>query len=50
MTEAEQPNDWTAEGHSGVDPITASWDGLPEYEVVASIPWADLQTVDPPRG
>jgi hypothetical protein len=32
MTEAEQPSDWAAEGHQGVDPITASWDGLPEYQ------------------
>ena len=50
MTEAEQPSDWAAEGHVGMDPITASWEGLPEYEVVATIPWADLQTVDPPQG
>jgi hypothetical protein len=48
MIEAEQPSDWAAEGHSGTDPITASWDGLPEYQVVASLPWGDLQTVDPP--
>jgi hypothetical protein len=50
MTEAEQPGDWAAEGHPGEDPITASWDGLPEYEVLAGIPWAELQTVDPPQG
>jgi hypothetical protein len=49
MTEAEQPSDWAAEGHAGLDPITASWDGLPEYEVIATIPWAELQTVDPPQ-
>jgi hypothetical protein len=47
--EAEQASDWAAEGHTGTDPITASWDGLPGYEVVASLPWPDLQVVDPPR-
>jgi hypothetical protein len=49
MLEAEQPSDWAAEGHSGTDPITASWAGEQEYQVVASLPWASLQTVDPPR-
>jgi hypothetical protein len=47
--EAEQPEDWAAEGNTGTDPITASWDGLAEYQVVASLPWADLQVVDPPQ-
>jgi hypothetical protein len=47
--EAEQSSDWAAEGHTGIDPITASWEGLQEYEVVASLPWSDLQVVDPPR-
>jgi hypothetical protein len=47
--EAEQPSDWAAEGHSGTDPITASWDGLAEYEVVANLPWASMQAVDPPQ-
>jgi hypothetical protein len=46
--EAEQPSDWAAEGHTGIDPITASWDGLEAYQVVASLPWSDLQVVDPP--
>ncbi len=48
--EADQTSTWAAEGHSGTDPITASWDGLPEYQVVASLPWNDLQTIDPPQG
>ena len=47
--EAEQQSDWAAEGHSGTDPITASWDGLVEYQVVANLPWASLQAVDPPQ-
>jgi len=38
MLEAEQPSDWAAEGNSGTDPITASWDGQPEYGVVATCP------------
>jgi hypothetical protein len=46
--EAEQPSDWAAGGHTGIDPITASWDGLEAYQVVASLPWSDLQVVDPP--
>jgi hypothetical protein len=47
--ESEQPSDWAAEGHSGTDPITSSWDGLQEYQVVASLPWSSLQVVDPPQ-
>jgi hypothetical protein len=45
MLYAEDTTDWSAQGHTGVDPITASWDGLSEYQVVADIPWNDL-TVD----
>jgi hypothetical protein len=48
MLEAEQSSDWVAEGHSGTDPITASWQGEAEYSVVASLPWSQLQAVDPP--
>jgi hypothetical protein len=47
--ESEQTSDWAAEGHSGTDPITASWDGLQEYQVLASLPWSSLQVVDPPQ-
>ncbi len=49
MIEAEQPSDWAAEGNSGTNPITASWDGLEEYEVVANLPWSSVQAVDPPQ-
>ena len=49
MLQAEQPSDWAAEGHSGTDPITASWTGEQEYQVVANLPWSSLQAVDPPR-
>jgi hypothetical protein len=45
MLEAEQPSDWAAEGGPGTDPITASWDGQPEYSVVANLPWSELQAV-----
>jgi hypothetical protein len=48
FVEAEQPSDWASEGNSGVDPITASWGGPEAYQVVASLPWSDLQVVDPP--
>ena len=47
--EAEQSSDWTAEGNTGPSPITTSWDGLQEYQVVASLPWSSLQAIDPPR-
>ena len=50
MLEAEQPSDWAEEGNAGTDPITASWEGLPEYKVVADLPWSSLQTVNPPQG
>ena len=46
--ESEQASDWTAEGNTGPNPISTSWDGLQEYEVVASLPWSSLQAVDPP--
>jgi hypothetical protein len=48
MLVAEQHGDWAAEGNSGTDPITASWNGQQEYQVVASLPWSHLQAVDPP--
>jgi hypothetical protein len=47
MIEAEQSSDWAAEGNTGTDPITASWDGLQEYQVVANLPWSSLQAIDP---
>ena len=48
MLQAEQPQDWTAQGHQGQSPLLASWQGLSEYQVVADLPWASLQAVDPP--
>ena len=50
MIEAEQPSDWAEEGGTGTDPITASWEGQPEYKVVAGLPWSSLQAVNPPQG
>jgi hypothetical protein len=49
MLQSEQTSDWAAEGNSGTDPITASWEGLPEYKVVAGLPWGSLQAVNPPQ-
>jgi hypothetical protein len=49
MIEAEQSSDWAAQGNSGTDPISASWQGQQEYQVVASLPWSNLQAVDPPH-
>ncbi|HET9059082.1 MAG TPA: hypothetical protein VFN61_04115, partial [Acidimicrobiales bacterium] len=45
--EADSPSSWSAEGHSGTDPITAAMNGQPEYQVVASLPWGSLQHVTP---
>ena len=50
MLEAEQPSDWSAEGHTGRAPTVVASDGLPEYSVVAKLPWDKLQAVDPPAG
>jgi hypothetical protein len=49
MLNAEQPSDWAAEGNTGTDPITASWKGAQEYQVVANLPWSQLQVVNPPN-
>ena len=43
--EAEQTSDWAAEGQSGTDPITASWSGQAEYNVVQNLPWSSIQAV-----
>ncbi len=48
MLQAEQPQDWAAQGHRGQSPLLASWQGLSEYQVVADLPWASLQAVSPP--
>jgi hypothetical protein len=45
MLVAEDSTDWTAQGHTGTDPITASWGGDQEYQVVADLPWNKLQVV-----
>ena len=49
MLNAEQPSDWTAEGNTGTDPLTSSWAGAQEYQVVANLPWSQMQVVDPPN-
>jgi hypothetical protein len=48
MVQSETSADWTNEGHSGVDPITQSWAGRPEYAALSGIPWANLQVIAPP--
>jgi hypothetical protein len=42
---SEQASDWAAEGYSGTDPITASWDGDAEYSVLEGLPWSQLQAL-----
>jgi hypothetical protein len=49
MLEAEQSSDWAAQGHSGTDPISQSWDGAQEYQVVANLPWGSLQALNAPQ-
>jgi hypothetical protein len=44
---AEDPADWAASGHTGTDPITASWAGQPEYWAMNGIPWGNLEQVLP---
>lgn len=48
MIQAEAPRDWAFEGHTGTDPIVASFDGLPEYQVLNGMPWSLLQVIQPP--
>jgi hypothetical protein len=49
MLQSEQTSDWAAEGNRGTDPITSSWQGQQEYQVVSSLPWSQLQALDPPH-
>ncbi|HUB71680.1 MAG TPA: hypothetical protein VL984_14765 [Acidimicrobiales bacterium] len=49
MIQAEQASDWYAEGHEGPSPMVAAWGGLPEFKVIAPLPWQDLQAVRPPE-
>jgi hypothetical protein len=46
--EADQLTAWSGEGHSGPDPISASQDGVQSYQVIAGLPWDDLQLIVPP--
>jgi hypothetical protein len=45
MLYAESTSDWAAQGKTGTDPITASWGGEQEYQVVANLPWSQLEAV-----
>lgn len=45
---ADQPSAWTAAGNRGIDPITASFEGVPAYKVIAGLPWGKLQALEPP--
>lgn len=46
--QAENTADWAAQGHSGVDPITASWQGQQEWQVVADLPWSHIEAISAP--
>jgi hypothetical protein len=51
MLEADMadPGPWEGQGNSvASDPITNATDNLAEYQLVANLPWQDLQAVDPP--
>lgn len=47
--EADETGSWAINGNSGTDPIDTSMDGEQEYQVVASLPWNDLQAISPPQ-
>jgi hypothetical protein len=47
MLQAEYGPDWTYEGHSGSDPISASFAGQPEYWALNGMPWSQLQVASP---
>jgi hypothetical protein len=46
MVQAENADDWSAEGNSGASPMTTSWAGQPEYSVLNGIPWGSLEVVN----
>lgn len=48
MVQGETTRDWSATGHRGIDPITASWQGRPEYATLSGVPWSKLQVISPP--
>ena len=41
----EDPADWTQMGYTGTDPITTSWGGKQEYNVIEGLPWTQLQAL-----
>ncbi|MHB1846716.1 MAG: hypothetical protein ACYCWW_17995 [Deltaproteobacteria bacterium] len=43
----ENPTDWTTTGHTGTDPITASYAGQAEWQVVKDLPWPSLEVLAP---
>jgi hypothetical protein len=43
MLGAENSEVWTWQGNTGTDPITASFNGAEEYQVVSSLPWGSMQ-------
>ncbi len=48
MLQAESAQDWTTTGHSGADPMVASWGGKPQYATLGNIPWGSLDVIQPP--
>jgi hypothetical protein len=43
------PGPWELEGNSlASDPINNTTDNVAEYQLVANLPWQDLQAIDPP--
>ena len=49
ILEGEDPVDWAAQGYSGPDPYSAAM-GSEGQGALASVPWSDLQLVQPPTG
>ena len=50
MVQTEDSADWSSQGHSGVDPITESFAGQPEYSALDGMPWSSMQVIEPPQG
>ncbi|MFI5240411.1 MAG: dockerin type I domain-containing protein [Candidatus Saccharimonadia bacterium] len=45
----EDIRDWAYTGHTGTDPITAAFNGQPDYSALNGIPWNQLQVLNPPN-
>jgi hypothetical protein len=47
--EGEDTRDWANQGHTGTDPLTTSLSSAGQWAALPSLPWSQLQLVDPPQ-